>query len=169
MAARCAAKPGPVAVLHSLLNCRFQANHPEANQRARNFTQRYPACNACNTRAALMSFRQRAWPSGHSRAKHGAQSSGGWSAGSALSHNTAARSFRGGVCKGLDERKMATCGTPNAAATCIKPESLLTVLLLAAIRHSASGSEVLPARLRHFSGCAALTGAAISLHSAASL
>ena len=31
----------------------------------------------CSTCAALMSCRQRVWPSGHSRAKHGAQSSGG--------------------------------------------------------------------------------------------
>jgi hypothetical protein len=31
-----------------------------------------------STRSALMSFRQRVCPSGHSRAKQGAQSSGGW-------------------------------------------------------------------------------------------
>ncbi len=31
-----------------------------------------------STRPASMSFRQRVWPSGHSRSKHGAQSSGGW-------------------------------------------------------------------------------------------
>jgi len=30
------------------------------------------------TLAALMSVRQRVWPSGQVRSKHGAQSSGGW-------------------------------------------------------------------------------------------
>ena len=48
-----------------------------------------------------------------------------------MSQSTVARSFSGGVCSGLDEPNTATCCTPKAAATCIRPESLLTTCLAA--------------------------------------
>jgi hypothetical protein len=47
---------------------------------------------------------------------------------------------------GLEEPNSATCGRPSAAATCIRPESLLTTTAAPAIRTIASSSVVLPAR-----------------------
>ena len=48
-------------------------------------------------------------------------------ASSSFSQITAARGFSGGVCSGLVEPKTATCGhAEGGAATCIRPESLLT-------------------------------------------
>ena len=55
-----------------------------------------------------------------------------------MSQSTVALSLSGGVCRGLDDPNTATCGTPKAAATCMRPESLLTMALAEAI--SAIGS-----------------------------
>ena len=112
-------------------------------------------------RARASSVRQRVWPKRQTRSKQGAQSSRS----SSFSHSTRARGFSGGVCSGLVEPNTAACGTPNAAATCIRPESLLTTPRAAAISAIASISEVCPAstRQRRPACCA------ISSHSAASL
>jgi hypothetical protein len=83
---------------------------------------------------------QRKCPSGHTRAKHGLHSR--------CSHSTRERADSGGVCSGLEEPNRATCGRSSAAATCIKPESLLTTSSAPAISSSASSKVVLPARSR---------------------
>src|SRR6185295_12991044 len=77
-------------------------------------------------------------PSGHSRSKHGLHST--------LSQSTCERPAAGGVFSGLDEPKSATSGRPSAAATCIRPESLLTTISAPAMRSIASSSVVLPTR-----------------------
>ena len=53
-----------------------------------------------------------------------------------------AASLKGGVCNGLEEPKIATCGTPSAAATCIRPESLLTIHFAAAMAENAPARDV---------------------------
>ena len=65
------------------------------------------------------------WPSGHSRAKQGLHS--------ISSQSTRALSESGGVCRGLEEPNSATSGRPSAAATCIRPESLVTTAVAPAI------------------------------------
>ena len=73
------------------------------------------------------------------------------------------------MCSGLDEPNKATCATPKAAATCIRPESLLTTARALAITSIAVSKSVCPARLRTCWACSALTGAAMPSHNAASL
>src|SRR5258706_5624776 len=86
-------------------------------------------------------------PSGHSRSKHGLHST--------LSQSTREWPAAGGVFSGLEEPKSATSGRPSAAATCIKPESLLMTSSPPAIRSMASSSVVLPTRLVPFTSAAA--------------
>ena len=69
------------------------------------------------------------------------------------------------MCSGLVEPNNPTCGMPNAAPTCINPESLLTIPLDPAIKAIASISEVLPASTRQ----AGVAAAAIDSHRADSL
>src|SRR5258706_15813053 len=78
-------------------------------------------------------------PSGHSRSKHGLHST--------LSQSTREWPAAGGGFSGLEEPKSATSGRPSAAATCIKPESLLMTSPPPAMRAIASSSVGLPTRL----------------------
>ena len=78
-----------------------------------------------------------------------------------MSHSTWAAGLSGGVCNGLLEPKMATCGTPNPAATCISPESLLTILFEALMTHRAWAKEVFPAKLMRRDRGAAATALAV--------
>src|SRR6185369_16610784 len=71
-----------------------------------------------STRSTERSFMHLKWPSGQTRWKQGLQST--------FSQTTRAAVDRGGVCSGLDEPNRATWRVPVAAATCIRPESLVT-------------------------------------------
>jgi hypothetical protein len=58
---------------------------------------------------------------------------------------------------------------PKAAATCIKPESLLTKALALAMTARAVSNEVRPDKSRHWPGLPALARRAISAHRVLSL
>ena len=73
-------------------------------------------------------------------------------------------SFSGGACKGLLEPNKAIWRTPNAAATCINLELLLTIFLVAIMVMNAPARGGFPAKLMHFPGCAVFTGAAMASH-----
>src|SRR5262249_44306122 len=95
------------------------------------------------------------WPSGHSRLKHGLQAMSIFA--------TFALADRGGVYAVDDDPNRATSGTPSAAATCIRPESLLITTEASDIKSIAEPMSVWPVRSRTAdpaSPAAAITSAA---------
>src|SRR5207248_6117354 len=97
------------------------------------------AAIAAITRSGASSFMHLKCPSGHSRAKHGL-------------HSIPVLTMRwlrasGGVCSGLEEPYSATTGRPTPAATCMRPESLLTTTSASESRSIALARSVLPHRL----------------------
>ena len=90
------------------------------------------------TSSAVISSRQLVCPRGHTRSKQGEH-------GNALVR-TLALSESGGVYSGELEPNKAIKGLLRAAATCIKPESLVTTQVAPAIRCIASCKVVLPVR-----------------------
>src|SRR5690606_38620259 len=95
---------------------------------------------AAKTRDGSSCIMQLKCPSGHSRRKHGLHGS--------PSVRMRASSESGGVYEGLLEPKSATSGRPSAAATCMRPESLLTTTAANDTSSMASSSVVSPHRLR---------------------
>ena len=105
----------------------------------------FSASISASTRAGARSFMHLKCISGHSRAKQGLHSM------SMLTMRANPACDSGGVCAGLDDPYNAISGFPSAAATCIRPESLLTTSLAQDMRSIAAARSVLPHRFLHVS------------------